>query len=149
MGAATRRRLARMASAAIEPPTPSELPDAAAPIAQPTKPTLLPEALAAALEILSPAQVAAMLGLNPITLRRWRVEGKGPPCSHEGRNTWYRGEAIKAWPIEREQGPTYRYKRRNGNARPDEVPDPADRRRRPARAASRARTIAQRPRPPP
>ena len=114
--------------------------------------SLLPEEIAAALDVLSPDQVAAVLGVNPITLRRWRKEGRGPPSSHEGRNTWYRAAALKAWLIEREQAPAYRYRRNgaDGEVAKREVPDPADRQsRRPVRAASRSRTLAQRPRPPP
>jgi hypothetical protein len=156
MGAATRRRLARMASETVKQPMPPELPEAAL-LAQHSERaairSVLPETLAAALDILSPDQVAAALGINPITLRRWRAEGRGPPCSHVGRNTWYRRAALEAWLIEREGLPPYRYRRRHGNGARDELArrddDPADRRRRPARAASRARTLAQRPRPPP
>jgi hypothetical protein len=155
MGAATRKRLARK-RAAVHQPMPPELSEAA-PVALLSQPasirSLLPEQIAAGLDILSPDQVAAALGINPITLRRWRKEGRGPPCSHHGRNTWYLGASLKAWLIEQEQAPPYRYKRRNGAdelARRDEAPSPADRqRRRPARAASRSRTLAQRPRPPP
>jgi hypothetical protein len=55
------------------------------------------------LSLITPEQLAAHLGINPMTLRRWRKQRIGPPAAQFGRNIWYRRDAVKAWLIALEQ----------------------------------------------
>lgn len=49
-------------------------------------------------------QVARMLGVNPVTVRRWRTKNKaagcikyGPPYEYHGANVMYPAPAFSAW----------------------------------------------------
>jgi excisionase family DNA binding protein len=57
-------------------------------------------------DLLTTQQAAALLQLSPRTLRRWRVEGKGPPFIRLGsRRVRYRREAVMDWAQRQEQEP--------------------------------------------
>ena len=47
--------------------------------------------------VLTPADVAEMLGVSPRTLARWHLRRLGPPRCKIGRRVFYRLEAIEAW----------------------------------------------------
>jgi hypothetical protein len=38
-----------------------------------------------------------MLGYNPRTLQRWRIEGKGPPSTKIGRKVFYELNDLQEW----------------------------------------------------
>lgn len=49
-------------------------------------------------------QIAAMLGVNPVTVRQWRVKNKaaggikyGPPYEYRGRSVVYPKQAFREW----------------------------------------------------
>lgn len=49
-------------------------------------------------------QIAAMLGVNPVTVRQWRVKNReagriqyGPPYEYRGRYVVYPKPAFRAW----------------------------------------------------
>lgn len=50
-------------------------------------------------EILTAAETAELLGIDPRTLRRWRVEGAVGPSylKTESGRILYTGKAIRAW----------------------------------------------------
>ena len=48
--------------------------------------------------------LAADLGVQPMTLRRWASEGLGPPFVKVGRKALYRKEAVREWMCTRERG---------------------------------------------
>lgn len=47
-------------------------------------------------QTLAPKQAAALLGKSEETLRRWRVQGKGPPFVMEGGKPRYRSDLLQA-----------------------------------------------------
>jgi predicted DNA-binding transcriptional regulator AlpA len=47
--------------------------------------------------LLNTEQVAEQLGLAPITLRKWRVEGFGPKFVRCGSNVRYLSADVAAW----------------------------------------------------
>jgi predicted DNA-binding transcriptional regulator AlpA len=49
--------------------------------------------------------LAAMLGLNVRTLRRWWAERTGPPVTKIGKFTYYQKSAVERWLSQREQRP--------------------------------------------
>jgi hypothetical protein len=50
------------------------------------------------------AQLAAELGVIPLTIVRWRVAKTGPPVTRIGRRLYYRRSSVRAWMAEQEQG---------------------------------------------
>jgi len=50
-------------------------------------------------------ELAAMLGLNVRTLRRWWAERSGPPVTKIGKFTYYQKSAVERWLAQREQRP--------------------------------------------
>lgn len=49
-------------------------------------------------------QIARMLGVNPVTVRKWRTKNKtagcikfGPPYEYHGSNVVYRADKFAAW----------------------------------------------------
>lgn len=48
----------------------------------------------AALRMLTPGEAAALLGVSPKTLYRWRKAGDGPPFVQLGPHTWRCSEAA-------------------------------------------------------
>ncbi len=56
-----------------------------------------PTAVAAAVELLSAQQTAALLNLAPITLAKWRLQGTGPAFLKLGRRVAYRRVTIDEW----------------------------------------------------
>jgi hypothetical protein len=63
--------------------------------------------LRAALGLVSPAELAALLCVDVRTLTTWRVRGQGPDFVRLGRGVFYRRTAIEAW-IELNERPTNR-----------------------------------------
>ena len=56
-------------------------------------------------ELLTPAEVAIMLGISETMLKRYRLKGTGPqPTFISPRIIKYRPEAITAW-IDKQEGP--------------------------------------------
>ena len=53
-------------------------------------------------ELLSAQDAAALLGISPRTLRRWRQMREGPPWVPIGRKVVYRVQAVRAWLAGRE-----------------------------------------------
>ena len=50
------------------------------------------------MQILTPAEAAALLRVNVVTLRRWRQAGDGPPVVRFGpRMLRYRRADIESW----------------------------------------------------
>ena len=41
--------------------------------------------------------LAAVLGISPRTIERWRIEGFGPPFMKAGRRVLYRECDVEAW----------------------------------------------------
>lgn len=54
---------------------------------------------------LTPAELAAELGVTPRTVQRWNARRIGPPKIKIGKRVYYRREAVEAWMLahEREQ----------------------------------------------
>lgn len=48
-------------------------------------------------ELLSPAELADVLGISVHTLYNWRVRGEGPPGFRVGGRVRYRRSAVEAW----------------------------------------------------
>jgi Helix-turn-helix domain len=48
-------------------------------------------------DILTPEDVAALLGVETPTLADWRTHGKGPAYTKAGKNIFYRREDITAY----------------------------------------------------
>lgn len=48
-------------------------------------------------ELLNTDALAAELGLAPITLRKLRMRGDGPPFVKVGRSVRYRADDVRAW----------------------------------------------------
>jgi Helix-turn-helix domain len=46
---------------------------------------------------LSAQEAAALLRISPVTLGRWRIEGRGPPFRKFGRRVVYAREELIAW----------------------------------------------------
>jgi Helix-turn-helix domain len=42
-------------------------------------------------------ELAAELGVTPITVVRWRLAKKGPPVTYLGRRILYHKSSVKAW----------------------------------------------------
>jgi hypothetical protein len=53
-------------------------------------------------DYLSPAQLAAQLGICRRTLDRWRAARAGPPRVTIGRRPFYRRQAVSQWLLKRE-----------------------------------------------
>lgn len=49
------------------------------------------------MELLTTAQLADLLGIQPQTLRKWAMEGRGPRRVKVGRLTRYRLGDVSAW----------------------------------------------------
>jgi Helix-turn-helix domain len=47
-------------------------------------------------------QLAAELGVTPLTVRRWQALKSGPPITRVGRKVFYRRPAVRAWLLKRE-----------------------------------------------
>lgn len=48
--------------------------------------------------LLTPEEVAEMLGISETTLKRWRLDGEGPPAVFlSPRTIRYSPEAVAAW----------------------------------------------------
>lgn len=48
--------------------------------------------------LLRPDDVATILGVSIDTVKRWRIEGEGPPAIYlTPRTVRYRREAVEAW----------------------------------------------------
>jgi len=43
------------------------------------------------------AELAAELGVTPLTVVRWRLAKKGPPITYLGRRILYKKSSVKAW----------------------------------------------------
>jgi len=56
-------------------------------------------------DLLTEHQLAAELGRNPRTLKRWRDLRQGPAHTTIGRAIYYRRDAIRQWLISREVQP--------------------------------------------
>jgi excisionase family DNA binding protein len=54
--------------------------------------------------LLSPEDVAAILGVPKSTLYAWRYRGEGPPSLRVGKHIRYRREDVREW-IERQTTP--------------------------------------------
>lgn len=48
-------------------------------------------------ELMRLARAATFLGITRDTLRRWHLDGVGPPRSRIGKSYWYSREALKEW----------------------------------------------------
>jgi hypothetical protein len=48
-------------------------------------------------DFLNVAETAALLRISPVTLCRWRIEGKGPPFRKFGRRVLYAHADLLAW----------------------------------------------------
>ena len=46
---------------------------------------------------LTTEQVAEILQLSPVTLRRWRQDGKGPAFEKDGAKVWYLRSVVEEW----------------------------------------------------
>jgi hypothetical protein len=55
------------------------------------------EQLRDAFALLSPADLASLLGVDERTLAVWRAANKGPACVRLGRAIFYRREDVAAW----------------------------------------------------
>jgi predicted site-specific integrase-resolvase len=42
-------------------------------------------------------ELAASLGVQPMTLAKWQNQRIGPPLVRIGRKVWYRREAVEDW----------------------------------------------------
>jgi predicted DNA-binding transcriptional regulator AlpA len=49
-------------------------------------------------------QVALWLGVHPITVRRWRLQGRGPQWVRLGRAIRYRNSDVEEWIASRPRG---------------------------------------------
>lgn len=49
------------------------------------------------LGLLTPEEVAAMAGVDPETVKNWRIARTGPPYTKMGKAVLYRREAILRW----------------------------------------------------
>jgi hypothetical protein len=58
-------------------------------------------------------ELAAMLGLNVRTLRRWWAERTGPPVTKVGKFTYYAKSSVERWLSQREQKPCRSSRRRD------------------------------------
>ena len=56
-------------------------------------------------ELLTPAQVAELLLVHPVTLARWRQERRGPPWIEVESQIRYADSAVRAYLASRTQGP--------------------------------------------
>lgn len=54
-------------------------------------------------DYLSTEELAAELGIAPITLKRWQGLKQGPPVTRIGRRVLYRRAAVQAWLVKQEQ----------------------------------------------
>lgn len=55
---------------------------------------------AIATDLLTRKQAADYLGLSPVTLARWAIEGRGPRYSRSGEHrgrVWYSPADLEAW----------------------------------------------------
>ena len=56
-------------------------------------------------QLFTDVDVARYCGVAPVTLRRWRLEGRGPRFVRLGRSVKYRLEDVEAWLKSREEVP--------------------------------------------
>ena len=56
--------------------------------------------------LLTTDDLAAMVGVKPRTVERWRAAGEGPPFMLFGRAIRYHPARVQAWMLAREQGTT-------------------------------------------
>ena len=56
--------------------------------------------------LLTTDDLAAMVGVKPRTVERWRAAGEGPPFMMFGRAIRYHPARVQAWMLAREQGTT-------------------------------------------
>jgi excisionase family DNA binding protein len=42
-------------------------------------------------------ETAYRLGIHPVTLQRWRSEGRGPACAKDGRSYRYKESDVERW----------------------------------------------------
>lgn len=54
--------------------------------------------------LLTTDDLAAMVGVKPRTVERWRAAGEGPPFMMFGRAIRYHPARVQAWMLAREQG---------------------------------------------
>lgn len=54
--------------------------------------------------LLTTDDLAAMVGVKPRTVERWRADGEGPPFMLFGRTIRYHPARVQAWMLAREQG---------------------------------------------
>ena len=54
--------------------------------------------------LLTTDDLAAMVGVKPRTVERWRAAGEGPPFMLFGRAIRYHPARVQAWMLAREQG---------------------------------------------
>lgn len=54
--------------------------------------------------LLTTDDLAAMVGVKPRTVERWRAAGEGPPFMLFGRSIRYHPARVQAWMLAREQG---------------------------------------------
>jgi hypothetical protein len=47
--------------------------------------------------LLTEAEVAAVVNVTPLTLSKWRREGKGPDYVRPGKTVFYRREDVEDW----------------------------------------------------
>ena len=59
------------------------------------------------MDLLTTAQVSALTGLSPATLRYWRHANEGPASFRLGKRVLYRREAVERW-IEAQEKATTR-----------------------------------------
>jgi predicted DNA-binding transcriptional regulator AlpA len=61
---------------------------------------LLRVAIAEGVEMLDTHAVARITGMSEVTLRRWRVEGNGPPFVRMGRSVRYHPSHVEHWALD-------------------------------------------------
>lgn len=54
-------------------------------------------------KLLTPEELAEMLGVSPSTIRWWRSEGRGPRATKVGRLLRYDEADVRAWIEERKE----------------------------------------------
>jgi len=65
---------------------------------------------ALATDLLTRKQAANYLGLSPVTLARWAIEGRGPRYSRSGEcrgRVWYAASDLEAWIEARKIAPPF------------------------------------------
>lgn len=81
--------------------------------------------------LLTPASVAATLGISTVALHNWRVRGVGPEWTRRGAFYYYRQDQLQEYldrlgPIPEGMSPREKHRFFTNANRPEEIPPPVE-----------------------